>query len=107
MKKEIQAGTEAEQRTTAELSTSASVEANPMLSAVFWSATNYSCPNCGAMATEETFISQTLAEFKEEPDPHYCWQEIHKCQKCNIVYALHNGTYVCVLAMCRSYRSKK
>ena len=31
MKKEFQAGTKAEQRTTADISTSASVEANPML----------------------------------------------------------------------------
>lgn len=56
------------------------------------SITGYSCPNCGAICSQSTFISKTESEFKEEPDPHYDWNEIHKCKKCETTYLLHNGT---------------
>jgi len=60
--------------------------------AVIESTTGYSCPNCGAICSDRTLISRTDAEFKEYPDPHYSWDETHKCQKCETLYLLHNGT---------------
>ena len=52
----------------------------------------YSCPNCGAIHDTTTLLSQTKPEFHEEPDPHYKWVESHKCQKCETIYLLNNGT---------------
>jgi len=56
------------------------------------STTGYSCPNCGAICSDKTLISRTEAEFEELPYPHYSWEETHKCQKCETLYLLHNGT---------------
>ena len=66
--------------------------ANTVLCAVIESTTGYSCPNCGAICSDKTLISRTEAEFEELPDPHYSWEETHKCQKCETLYLLHNGT---------------
>ena len=66
--------------------------ANTVLCAVIESTTGYSCPNCGAICSDKTLISRTEAEFEELPDPHYSWEENHKCQKCETLYLLHNGT---------------
>mgnify|MGYP001378501293 CR=1 FL=1 len=65
---------------------------NTVLCAVIESTTGYSCPNCGAICSDKTLISRTEAEFEELPDPHYSWVETHKCQKCETLYLLHNGT---------------
>lgn len=59
---------------------------------VIESTTGYSCPNCGAICSHRTLISRTEAEFEEYPEPHYSWDETHKCQKCGTLYLLHNGT---------------
>ena len=67
-------------------------DANTVLCAVIESTTGYSCPNCGAISSEKTLISRTDAEFEEYPDSHYSWDETHKCQKCETLYLLHNGT---------------
>ena len=56
------------------------------------STTGYSCPNCGAVYTDKTLISKTETIFEDSPHPHYSWDEIHKCQKCDTIYLLHNGT---------------
>ena len=56
------------------------------------STTGYSCPNCGAICSEKTIVSKTETIFEELPDPHYSWDETHKCQKCETLYLLHNGT---------------
>ena len=56
------------------------------------STTGYSCPNCGAICSNKTLKSKTEVEFDEYPDPHYSWDEIHTCQKCETIYLLHNGT---------------
>ena len=56
------------------------------------STTGYSCPNCDAICSDKTLISRTEPEFEEYPDPHYSWDETHKCQKCETLYLLHNGT---------------
>lgn len=66
--------------------------ANTGLCGVIESTTGYSCPNCGAICSDKTRISITETEFKELPDPHYSWEETHKCQKCETLYLLHNGT---------------
>lgn len=57
------------------------------------SKTGYSCPNCEAIAdSPQTLVSQTKPEFNYEPDPHYAWEEIHKCQKCGTLYTFKNNT---------------
>jgi predicted RNA-binding Zn-ribbon protein involved in translation (DUF1610 family) len=66
--------------------------ANSVLCAVIESTTGYSCPNCGAIRSEKTMVSKTETIFNEMPDPHYSWDETHKCQKCETMYLLHNGT---------------
>jgi hypothetical protein len=66
--------------------------ANTVLCDVIESTTGYSCPNCGAICSDKTLISRTEFEFEELPDPHYSWDETHKCQKCETLYLLHNGT---------------
>ena len=65
---------------------------NALSSAVIESTTGYSCPNCGTICSDRTLISKTDFEFKEYPGPHYSWDETHKCQKCETLYLLHNGT---------------
>jgi hypothetical protein len=65
---------------------------NIVQNSVIESVTGYSCPNCGAICCDKTFISKTEIEFNEFPNPHYNWDEIHKCQKCETLYLLHNGT---------------
>ena len=60
--------------------------------AVIESTTGYSCPNCGAVCSEKTLILKTETMFEEWPDPHYSWDETHKCQKCETLYLLHNST---------------
>ena len=67
-------------------------DANTVLCAVIESTTGYSCPNCGAICSEQTIVSKTEMIFEELPDPHYSWDETHKCQKCETLYLLHNGT---------------
>jgi predicted RNA-binding Zn-ribbon protein involved in translation (DUF1610 family) len=59
---------------------------------VIESTTGYSCPNCGAICSDKTLISRTDSKFEEDPNPHYSWDETHKCQKCETLYLLHNGT---------------
>jgi hypothetical protein len=66
--------------------------ANTLLGAVIESITGYSCPNCGAICSKKTIVSKTETIFEEIPDPHYRWDETHKCQKCETLYLLHNGT---------------
>lgn len=56
------------------------------------SITGYSCPNCGAICSDRTLISRTDFGFEEYPDPHYSWDETHKCQNCETLYLLHNST---------------
>lgn len=56
------------------------------------STTGYSCPNCGATCSDATLISRTNSSFEWHPDPHYSWDEFHKCQHCETLYLLHNGT---------------
>ena len=64
-----------------------------LLNSVEESLTGYSCPNCNERCCgDETMISKSRITFKESPDPHYSWYEIHKCQKCETLYLLHNGT---------------
>ena len=65
---------------------------NNSLSTVIESITGYSCPNCGAICSDKTLVSMTEVIFNELPDPHYDWDEIHKCQKCETYYLLNNGT---------------
>lgn len=65
---------------------------NSSIPAVIESTTGYSCPNCGAICSEKTIVSKTKAIFEELPDPHYSWDETHKCQKCETLYLLHNRT---------------
>lgn len=65
--------------------------ANTVLCAVIESTAGYSCPNCGAICSDKTLISRTEAEFEELPNPHYSWEETHKCQKCETLYLLHIG----------------
>ena len=67
-------------------------DVNSLLGEVIESTTGYSCPNCGAICSDKTLISRTDFEFKDYPDPHYSWDETHKCQKCETLYLLHNGT---------------
>lgn len=54
---------------------------------------DFNCPNCnkhsGAM---ESMIASTEAEFVEAPDPHYKWEEIHKCVTCHTMFQIENGT---------------
>ncbi len=59
---------------------------------VIESTTGYSCPNCGTICSDKTLISRTDSKFEEDPNPHYSWDETHKCQKCETLYLLHNGT---------------
>jgi hypothetical protein len=56
------------------------------------SKTGYTCPNCETVCSEQSIISKTDPVFVEEPDPHYSWDETHKCVSCETVYILHNGT---------------
>lgn len=60
--------------------------------AVIESITDYSCPNCGAICSDTTLISQTCSKLEEYPSQHYIWDEFHKCQNCETLYLLHNGT---------------
>ena len=59
---------------------------------VIKSTTGYSCPNCGTICSDRTLILRTDFKFEEDPNPHYSWDETHKCQKCETLYLLHNGT---------------
>lgn len=53
----------------------------------------YNCPNCGKLNSEpENIIHKTESVFKEEPDPHYSWDEIVKCKACETIYQYENGT---------------
>ena len=67
-------------------------DVNTLLGEVIESTTGYSCPNCGAICSDKTLISRTDFEFEDYPGPHYSWDETHKCQKCETLYLLHNGT---------------
>lgn len=60
--------------------------------AIIESKTGYSCPNCGSICSDKTFITKTETIFEQYPNPHYAWDEIHKCNKCETMYLLHNGT---------------
>jgi len=50
------------------------------------------CPNCGNIYHMEDIQEKTEAEFRHEPDPHYFWEEVLKCNKCETLYKLNNGT---------------
>lgn len=67
-------------------------DVNPSSGDVLESKTGYSCPNCGAMCSGETFVSKTETVFEQVPGPHYSWDETHKCWSCGTLYFLHNGT---------------
>lgn len=56
------------------------------------SLTNYTCPKCNEIASDESFVSRGEIQFNEYPDPNYSWDEIHKCLKCDTLYLLNNGT---------------
>lgn len=56
------------------------------------SISGYTCPFCGKVSSEESFIIKSETEFKNYPDPHYEWDEIHKCSDCKTLYLIHNGT---------------
>jgi len=57
------------------------------------SSNGWGCPNCGATADNpRTELWRTESEFKHEPDPHYNWDEVHKCFNCETIYKLNNGT---------------
>lgn len=71
------------------------------MSEIVKSTTGYSCPNCGTMClhgkveeggTLVSMINFTFTDGGEFNDPHYAWSEVHKCQKCETVYSLENGT---------------
>ena len=54
---------------------------------------NYHCPNCGAMSEiTQTMVYMTESIFNHEPDPHYSWEELHKCSQCESYYKYNNGT---------------
>lgn len=45
------------------------------------------CPNCGYTTDNpRTELWRTKVEFKEEPNSHYEWEEVHKCFKCETIY---------------------
>lgn len=53
------------------------------------------CPNCGRLIVygeKGTFISSTEKEFIHLPDPHFIWQETHKCNMCETMFIVKNGT---------------
>jgi len=56
------------------------------------SKTDYTCPNCEAISSDSTVIMNLDFIFKTEPDPHYSWDEVHKCNKCGIFYIINNAT---------------
>jgi hypothetical protein len=56
------------------------------------SKTNYSCPNCESICSGKTLIHKTELEFNELPEPYYSWEETHKCQNCETIYIINNGT---------------
>ena len=56
-----------------------------------------SCPNCHIFCTNQhdnptSFLDKDETEFIEAPDPHYQWNELHKCLHCDTVYTIVNGT---------------
>lgn len=63
-----------------------------LLNSVEESLNGYSCPKCNESSSDETITSKSKIIYKQFPDPHYSWYEIHKCQKCETLYLLHNGT---------------
>lgn len=50
----------------------------------------FSCPNCGTV--DYNLVYKSPIELEYDPDPHYEWQEVHKCTKCETFYLLYNGT---------------
>jgi len=54
------------------------------------SKSGYSCPNCEAICSDKTMVSRTEIIFND--DGFYEWDETHKCQNCETIYLLHNGT---------------
>ena len=57
----------------------------------------FCCPNCGTHSnlenTEPTsFLDKDETEFSYEPEPHYSWDELHKCLHCGTIYIIKNGT---------------
>ncbi len=52
----------------------------------------FRCPSCGKVNERGEELWRTESEFKEEPDPHYSWQEVNKCKNCKTIYKLNNGT---------------
>mgnify|MGYP003441964836 CR=1 FL=1 len=60
----------------------------------------FSCPNCGKHCSSSygeigeptSFVKSFPSEFKEEPDPHFSWEELHKCLACETEYLLVNRT---------------
>jgi predicted RNA-binding Zn-ribbon protein involved in translation (DUF1610 family) len=54
------------------------------------SVTGYSCPNCGAICSDHSFVSATKKEMNH--NYNYSWTETHKCTKCETIYTLENGT---------------
>jgi hypothetical protein len=59
---------------------------------VIESKSGFSCLKCYAICSEQSCVSQTETVFKEAPDPHYSWDETHKCTNCGTLYFLHNPT---------------
>ena len=58
---------------------------------------DFKCPNCGKYCdlmhnVTGSFISKTEAEFCYESDPHYRWEEKHKCTSCETLFTVTNGT---------------
>lgn len=57
---------------------------------------NYCCSSCGTRATNESFIAASFPTFndgvEQNTDPHYEFNEIHKCTKCSTIYKTNNCT---------------
>ena len=53
---------------------------------------SYSCPNCGSHVASNIPLQKTEPMFSLEPDPHYEWQELHKCGSCETLFRITNGT---------------
>jgi len=56
------------------------------------SISGYSCPNCGTICSAHTLISMSEVEFDDKFEFTYSWDECHKCQNCETIYIIHNGT---------------
>jgi len=57
----------------------------------------FRCPNCNRFCSgfgdnPTSLIERDDTEFIEAPDPHYSWNELHKCMSCDTVYTVVNGS---------------